>query len=384
MKHRGGIEVRSMSSWLGFCQTRRAFGCLAFGLCTALVSPALAQSGPRAEDVAAARALAVEGIKLADAGDCRNAVEKLERAEALRHAPTILGRLGECQVALGKIVLGTENLQRVVREQLAADAPAAFRDAQVRAQKVLDTALPRIGKLKIVVEPAGTQASVKVNGEQVPPAVLGVERPTDPGNHQVEASAPGYLPTSAAVRLADGGSETVTLRLQPDPNAAAAPPPVAGPPPMGPPPGPPMGGPPTPPDPPAPPDPGADAASSGGGSKTLAFVALGIGGAGLIAGSITGLMAMSKTKDLEDLCDDDKVCRDEESFDEYDSAKNLATISTIAFGVGAVGVGAGVILLVTSGGSSEKAAKAKTHFTHAGVTYRPWIGINSAGVSGSF
>jgi hypothetical protein len=367
-----------MTSLLESRRTRHALGVLAFGLSAALASPAWAQ---RAEDVAAARALAVEGIKLADAGDCRAAVEKLERAEALRHAPTILGRLGECQVALGKIVLGTENLQRVVREQLAADAPAAFRDAQVRAQKVLDTALPRIGKLKIVVEPAGTQASVKVNGEQVPPAVLGVERPTDPGNHQVEASAPGYLPASAAVRLADGGSETVTLRLQPDPNAAAAPPPAGGPPPPVPPQGDPMVAPPPQPG-PAPADPGADAPSGGGGNKTLAFVALGVGGAGLIAGSITGLMAMSKTKDLEDLCDDDKVCRDEDSFDEYDSANNLATISTIAFGVGIVGVGAGVILLVTSGGKAEPAAK--THFTHAGVTYRPWIGVNSAGVSGSF
>jgi hypothetical protein len=371
--------VRSMSSLLGLGRARHAFGTLTLALGITLGGPAWAQ---RAEDVAAARALAVEGIKLADAGDCRAAVEKLERAEALRHAPTILGRLGECQVALGKIVLGTENLQRVVREQLAADAPAAFRDAQVRAQKVLDSALPRIGKLKIVVEPAGTQASVKVNGEQVPPAVIGIERPTDPGNHQVEASAPGYLPASAAVRLPDGGSETVTLRLQPDPNAAAGAPPVAGPPPPMAPQGAAMGPPPQQPGPaPAPTDPGADA-PSGGGNKTLAFVALGVGGAGLIAGSITGLMAMSKTKDLEDLCDAEKVCRNEDSFDEYDSANNLATISTIAFGVGIVGVGAGVILLVTSGGKSEPAAK--THFTHAGVTYRPWVGVGSAGVSGSF
>ena len=138
--------MRSMPSLLGLCRRRHAFAILAIGLGTTLAGPAFAQQAPRAEDVAAARALAVEGIKLADAGDCRAAVEKLERAEALRHAPTILGRLGECQVALGKIVLGTENLQRVVREQLAADAPAAFRDAQARAQKVLDTALPRIGK----------------------------------------------------------------------------------------------------------------------------------------------------------------------------------------------------------------------------------------------
>jgi hypothetical protein len=362
-----------MPSSPGLCRYRHAFGILVVGLSASFAGPAFAQA-PRAEDVAAARALAVEGIKLADAGDCRAAVEKLERAEALRHAPTILGRLGECQVALGRIVLGTENLQRVVREPLAADAPAAFRDAQVRAQKVLDTALPRIGKLKIMVEPPGVQARVLVNGEQIPQAVLGVERPTDPGNHQVEASAPGYLPASAAVKLADGASESVTLTLQPDPNAAAVPPPVAGPP-MAPPGGPPAAPPPQGPA-PAPADTGADT----GGSKTLAFVALGIGGAGLAVGTVTGLMAMSKTKDLEELCDE-KVCHDEESFDEYDSANNLATVSTIAFGVGIVGVGAGVILLVTSGGKTETAARPQRH---TGVSYRPWVGLNSVGVSGSF
>src|SRR5690606_6492137 len=92
---------------------------------TALPGRAEAQS---AENKAAARALGVEGIKLANAGNCEAAIEKLSRAEALYHAPTILGRLGECQVALGKLVEGTENLNRVVREQLAPNAPAAFKE----------------------------------------------------------------------------------------------------------------------------------------------------------------------------------------------------------------------------------------------------------------
>jgi hypothetical protein len=62
---------------------------------------------PSAADVAGARLLAVEGIKLANAGNCRYAVEKLSRAQSLHPAPTILGRLGECQVAIGKLVEGT-------------------------------------------------------------------------------------------------------------------------------------------------------------------------------------------------------------------------------------------------------------------------------------
>ena len=89
-------------------------------LSSASVAPlAWAQSQPQAENVAAARSLGLQGIKLADAGDCRGAIEKLSRAESLYHAPSILGRLGECQVNVGQVVAGTENLNRVVREELA-------------------------------------------------------------------------------------------------------------------------------------------------------------------------------------------------------------------------------------------------------------------------
>src|SRR5215471_18888470 len=95
----------------------------------ALVSLALpAEAGAQsnqAENVAAARSLGIEGVQLAEAGKCTEAIEKLTRAEALYHAPTILGRLGECQVNVGQIVVGTENLNRVVREQLPPNAPKA-------------------------------------------------------------------------------------------------------------------------------------------------------------------------------------------------------------------------------------------------------------------
>src|SRR5262245_19061437 len=97
-----------------------------------LARPARAQD-QRAENVAPARSLGIQSVLLADAGKCPEAIEKLSRAESLYHAPTILGRLGECQVLVGQIVLGTENLNRVAREQLPPNAPNAFKTAQTRA-----------------------------------------------------------------------------------------------------------------------------------------------------------------------------------------------------------------------------------------------------------
>ena len=97
---------------------------------TMLAPAAGAQEEPLAADVAAARALGQEGVKLADAGNCSEALNKLERAEKMFHAPTTLGRLGECQVMMGKLVEGTENLHRVVLETLSPTAPLVFSQAQ--------------------------------------------------------------------------------------------------------------------------------------------------------------------------------------------------------------------------------------------------------------
>jgi hypothetical protein len=230
-----------------------------------------------AENVAAARTLGIQGVQLADAGKCDQAIEKLSRAESLYHAPTILGRLGECQVAVGQIVLGTETLNRVVREQLAPNAPAAFRAAQERAKKALDAALPKIAYLTVTVEPRDVNAEVKVGGLPVSNALIGAERPTDPGTHEVVATAPGYLEAKSSVTLSEAGRQSVTLTLLPDPSAPKAAPPDTIPP----------GGTLTPP-------PGATppAVVESRGSNTLAYVLLGVGGVGIVAGSVTGIMAI--------------------------------------------------------------------------------------------
>jgi hypothetical protein len=316
-----------------------------------------------AENKAAARNLGIEGIKLADAGDCEAAVEKLQRAEALYHAPTILGRLGECQVDLGRIVEGTENLNRVVREPLPSSAPNAFLAARDRAQKVLDAALPKIAKLKIVVTPSVEGLVVKVSEKAVPTALLGAERPTDPGTHKVVAEAPGHEPASAEVTLTEGGRDSVSLTLTPLPEQAA---PAA---------------------PPVQPNgdaaPGAAATPTDAGpqasDKTLAYVLLGVGGAGILAGGVTGFLAMSKKSDLDKNCDTPSTCPDSQK-GTIDSAKSMALISTLGFGVGVASAAVGTFLLLSDSGSTS----ASSEVGIGGVTARPEVGLGYAGVSGTF
>ncbi|HET7541908.1 MAG TPA: PEGA domain-containing protein [Polyangiaceae bacterium] len=333
---------------------RHVLGASCAALIATLSQPSHADEA--AENIAAARTLGIQGVQLADAGKCPEAIEKLTRAEALHHAPTILGRLGECQVNVGEVVAGTENLNMTVREVLPASAPKVFRDAQERAQKVLTAAMPKIAQLVIHVTPANVKASVSVAGKPVPPALLGAERPTNPGAHQVTVSAEGYKPVQVTVTLAEGEHQEVTLQLEKDPNAvgalpastvAGAPPPVENPSPQ-------------------------PAAKK---SKLPAFVAFGVGGAGLIVGGITGGLALSKAGDCPN-----KLC---ETQSDLDSAKTMATVSTIGFGVGIAGVAAGTILLLTSSSHSEKSARAQPARAPK-FAMQPWFGLTSAGVSGSF
>jgi hypothetical protein len=250
----------------------------------------------------------------------------------------------------------------VIREQLPANAPKAFRDAQERAQRVLVQAQPKIAYLTVKVEPQVAQTSVTVGGTPVPAALIGAERPTDPGTHEVVASAPGYLETKSSVTLAEGGRQEIALKLEKDPNAAATPAPAATA---------------APPAPGQPMTPGAPADAPKKRSNTFAFILLGLGGAGVVVGSVTGLLAMSKKGDLN--CPQDQCPPTEKN--KLDSAQTMANVSTITFGVGLASAAVGTILLLTNSGGSEK-AQGTVKPKAASVT--PWLGWKSAGVSGEF
>jgi hypothetical protein len=178
------------------------------------------------DQIAAARALGRAGVAEMEAGDCAAAVAKLSRAEVLYHAPTTAEPLGECQIAMGKIVAGTETLTKLVHETLAAAAPPAFVAAQARARDALARAAPKIAKLRLHVSaPASAgQPVVTIDGEPVNAALLDNDRPTDPGAHDIRATAPGCVGVDKSITLGEGESRAVALNL----GAVAGPPEVTG------------------------------------------------------------------------------------------------------------------------------------------------------------
>jgi hypothetical protein len=326
------------------------------GSAALLPFPAREARADEAADTATARALGIEGFKLAEAGRCSEAIDKLARAEKLRHAPTTATRLAECEIETGKIVRGTERLQRLIREPLPPNAHPVFLAAMERAQTVLAAALPRLATLRISVRaPRGAKLELFIDGEPVSDAVLDTDRRIDPGTHTVLVRAPGFLPATTTTPIAEGGTASVTLELQLDPRAPAEEPrteaaPIATS---------------TPP-----------AVEPTSDSKAPAIIALVLGAAGVSLGTYGATQAAKGAAVLSDRCDENGVCPSDMK-PTLREAKTWATVSTAGFIAGGAGIVTGTVLLVVSGGSSSNGAK-------AGVRVRPSVGAMSLGIDGVF
>ncbi|WP_437594059.1 hypothetical protein [Sorangium sp. So ce1000] len=301
-------------------------------------------------DRATARSLAVEGQEALDRKDFAAALDRFGRADAIIHAPTLLLGVARAQVGVGQWIAAQESYNRILREGAPEKSPEQFFEAIAAAQRELDALAPRIPQVLISVRGPDT-AAVTIDDAPVPRAALGVRRPVDPGDHVVRAAAPGFAPAEVKMTLAEGASETVALELNP-----VAPPPARPRAPVAP-----------------PPDQGASASGSGGSGRTvLGIVALGLGGAGLAAGAVGGVLAIDKHGDLSDRCLGGRC--DPSLKGDVDSYHAMGTLSTIGFAIGAVGVGAGTLLLLTAPRSPQR----------AGISITPVIGLGSAGAKGSF
>ena len=296
----------------------------------ALAWAPLASADPTAADVLLARQLGNEGIELANRGECEPAIAKLQRAETLHHAPTLVVKIGECQLKLGKLVDALSTLDRAAREQLGPTPPKAFVAAQQRAQALLQEIRPQLGTLRVEASGSREGVTFRLDGDELKEAALGLERPVDPGSHVVEATTADGQRVRREVTVKQGAGETVVLELPaqaPSPLAQRA---VIG--------------------------PAPDNRSSGKSPAMLGWGLTGGGAVAIVAGAVFAGVTLSKKSDLDASCAD-KACPTSSRSD-YDSARTMATVSVVALGVGVVAVAAGVFVLVTRSQGPERSARA--------------------------
>ena len=337
---------------------------LAAAICAALISaPASVSAQSDSAKIAAARKIGFAGVKDYQAGKYAEASDKLERAYALVKAPTLGLWSGRALMKTGKWVAAAERFLEATRLPLPETNRANHEKAKKDAAQERQQLLPKIPNLVVNISGAPvSEVQLTIDSVAIDSALIGIAQPIDPGKHSVVATWKGQE-KKREVQLAEAGKESIELKFDAS-SAATVPAPVPAPttePATSPPPTTP------------PPSGGSDAAvdtGETGSSNTLAYVALGVGGAGLLAGTITGVIAMGKKSDLEDsgFCSGDKC--GPQAHDDVDSLNSMRTISTIGFVVGAVGVGAGLTLLLTGGEEEATATATDIYVGPSSVRFR--------------
>lgn len=231
------------------------------------------------------------------------ACPKLAESDRIKPGTGVLLRLALCYEQSGR----------------TASSWSAFREAAVRARRAGDTAVaelaskradglePRLAKVVVRLPPEQDAAVVEVrlDGEPLATTALGVELPIDPGSHAVRATAAGRRTFSATFAVADRrGTTTIAVDLPADTRGAF--------------------------------------------HRTAAIAAAGVGLAGVAAGSILGLVAMSNWNRARSECTSGTSGCSSDALGLQSTVNAEALGSTVAFTVGAVGIAGAAILWWTA------------------------------------
>lgn len=316
-------------------------------------SVALAQPAPPPSPPAAgspiAEALFQQGRALLADGKTAEACDRFAQSQRIEPKLGTLLNLAACHEAQGLVATAWA--------EFTSAATLARRDGQEEreafAREHIEALAKRLSTVRVIVASAPAGATIALDGAAVP--LADAPLPVDPGNHRVEVTAPGHAPWSTTFTIDREGSvrEIHVPALAPVGAAPAAPPPGATP----------------------GPTPVADAATGeDGGIPPLAIIGFSVGGAGLLVGSVTGLVAIGQTSDIEDRCTAG-ACPPSEQ-DDIDAADTMANVSNVGFALGLVGIGVGVVALVIDD-EPPPASPARS-------TIEPVIGLGALGARGRF
>jgi hypothetical protein len=290
----------------------------------------------------AARNLGQEGVEAYQGGDFATASTKLDKAYRTLKAPSLGLWSARALVKLGKLVEASERYVEVTRLSVSGGDTAVQRQAQADAESELTQLRSQIPNVIVQVEGAAVDsATITVDGVPLVSTLVGERRPINPGKHVVQGTS-GSATVKVEVELTAGETKTAVLSFAPGtptPSAGAATPE-------------PTGGAVS-----SPSAPGPDAPPAGKKSfKTLGFVALSVGAAGLVVGGVTGGLALGKKSDIDSSpnCDGNRCERSEA--DLVDSYSTLRTVSTVGFIAGAVLAATGAVLVLTSPKEPEQVA----------------------------
>jgi hypothetical protein len=243
------------------------------------------------------------------------------------------GKLIEAYAELGRTTVEAKELiAQDKRYQLTYDSATSERaDLQ-----------PKLGFVSLTIDNPSDGTRVTVRGEEIRRAAWTEPAPVLSGTTAIVVATPGHADVTRSVTLTAGQTTALTIDAQSGETEAPA---IA-----------------TPVEPPPAPKP-----SSGAPLRTWAYVAGGVGVAGIATFALFGTMAHSDYNDLQTACGAGP-CPSSKA-DEIASGKSKQTIANVGLAVGIVGVAAGSTLFVLS-------LKKSTTSPSAALMVGPtWLGV---------
>lgn len=265
-----------------------------------------------------AQSLFEEARRLVKNGDLAAACPKFAESQRLAPAPGTLLNLARCHEQQGKLATARQEFLQVRAEARNSKR----RDREAAADERLAVIEKRAPRLAIAVPEKSRIAGLRLrlDGVELAEASWGISTPFDPGDHVLEASAPGRTTFSTTFILKEAEPFTVEIPVL----APETPPPASS---------------------------SASPASSRAqppplsGRPVLGYAVAGAGVIALGVGTFFGIRALNRNQDSEASCvggcdaEGARLSRD---------AMTDAWISNAAIGMGIVGVTVGTAILLTS------------------------------------
>jgi hypothetical protein len=329
---------------------------IATALVASPVAPAAVHAQAAASDKAAAEALFDRGLGLMREGKLDEACVQLERSQAIERGIGTMLYLAECYEKLGRTASAWAMFREAASAGRAEGQPDRAKSGSDRAALLA----PKLSMLTIQVAPETAIAGFVLSRNDIPvgQGLWNVPVPVDPGEHILEAKAPGHRDWSGQVTVG-AEADSVTVRvptLEVDPNAAVA---VAA----------------------VEPAPGEDGrvasadeppADSWPVQRTVGIVVGSVGIVGLGVGGFFGARALSEQNTVDEECPRG-VCDSAEGPEAYDNAETSATLANVFLIGGAALAVTGVVIYLTASTESEQ-PRASLGFDFDGAGGRVTLG----------